>query len=384
MLDKRNLSNKHNNPNNSRLPNDLNKRFLENYNDETFFDLIGFGKIIYHPEKIIDTINETKAFPLLATLSLTNFCNHGCLWCSTAYWRESDAKKIDEVKLLNWLERAKKKGLRAVGYVGNGEPLAFKNFRNLTNKISSFGLQQGIFTNGYLIDRYQEELLNNFTYLRISLDAGSKEVHSRLHAVPENHFDKIMLNLKNFSKARKNKKPTIGVQFVLSQENIHDVENSIIKSIDNGADYFNLKPMLNRGTVNDKIKKNTLTYNDFKKVYEKIQKYKSNNFKVFFKPQQIIAEENDQNMLKYDKCFAGYYGVNIYEDGLVIACGPHHIPVGNLDTDLNEIEKNIIALTKKLDLVKCPAGCRYHPMNFLLHKIKNKEEFSEIDHVNFL
>ena len=58
-----------------------------------------------------------------------------------------------------------------MGYVGNGEPLAFKMFGELATKIGGLGLDQGIFTNGYLIDRFEDVLLEHFTYIRISLDA---------------------------------------------------------------------------------------------------------------------------------------------------------------------------------------------------------------------
>ena len=189
MLDNRSISNKHNNPNNTRDKSDLNKRSLDIYEDDTFFDLIGYGKLLYHPEKIIGIKNDTNPFPITATLSLGNFCNHGCLWCSTAYFRESDSISINSEKILNWIKNAKKKGLRGIGYVGNGEPLAFKKFKEISSEVNNLDIDQGIFTNGYLIDRYQDELLN-FAYVRISLDAGSAKVHSELHACPETSFIK--------------------------------------------------------------------------------------------------------------------------------------------------------------------------------------------------
>ena len=83
------------------------------------------------------------------------------------------------------------------------------------------------------------------------------------------------------------------------------------------------------------------------------------------------------NILEYDRCYAGYFGVNIYENGTITGCGPHHVPVGDLDTNLHDLEKNIISVSKKLDLKNCPAGCRFHPMNRLLHKLKNKESFAK-------
>ena len=147
-------------------------------------------------------MNETKSFPITATVSLGNFCNHGCLWCSTAYFREDDALVIDDEKLIRWVEKAKTKGLKGVGYVGNGEPLASKKFKNISSKINDLDIDQGIFTNGFLIDRYEEELLN-FAYVRISLDAGTTKTHSKLHAVKENHFPKIINNVENLIKNKK-------------------------------------------------------------------------------------------------------------------------------------------------------------------------------------
>jgi hypothetical protein len=87
-------------------------------------------------------------------------------------------------------------------------------------------------------------------------------------------------------------------------------------------------------------------------------------------------------MLIYNKCYAGFFGVNVYEDGSITGCGPHHIPVGDLDTPLKKLEKNIINLSNKLDLKNCPSGCRYHPLNFQLHKILNSNSFSKEEHIN--
>lgn len=383
-LDNRHISNKYNNPDNQRSKKDLLKRDINDYNDETVFEVIGFGKLIYHPEKLVKLKKDESSFPLTATLSLGNYCNHGCLWCSTAFFRESDATSIDYNKITNWLKKAKLKGLKGVGYVGNGEPLAYKRFKELSKMVNDNGLSQGVFTNGYLIDRFEEELLSNFTYIRISLDAGSSKIHSELHDVPDHHFDKILKNVKNIIKKRKNKSPTIGFQFATHDRNISDVEKCIIIAKDLGVDYVNIKPVFDRGSVGDKIKKNTLTPKDFDDLYSKIAKYSSKEFKIYYRPHQIYSEHSSQNMLAYNRCFAPMFGVNIYEDGKIVGCGPHHVVVGDLETDLEKLEQNIRDASKNFDLVKCPAGCRYHAMNFLLHKVLNSDDYAESDHINLI
>ena len=383
MLDKRNKSHKFNNPNNERDAKTLKKRNLEFYEDESFNDILGYGKLLYHPEKIVSIKKDENSFPITATLSLGNYCNHGCLWCSTAYSRVDEATSIDGDKLLNWLQNAKKRGLKGIGYVGNGEPLAFKKFKQICEEAQKLDLDQGIFTNGYLIDRYLEHLLN-FVYVRISLDAGSKKIHSWLHAVKENHFPKILENGKLLSKNKKSDKPAIGFQFATHQHNINDLENAVKLAIDCGAQYLSIKPVFDRGSVRDKIEKNSLQKDDLDKAYDKVSKYNSKSFKIFYRPHQIISESSEQNMLVYSRCYAPYVGINIYEDGSIVGCGPHNIKIGTLDTPLEELEDNISRASKKLNLVNCPAGCRYHAMNYIIEQIKNPTLVREKKHTNML
>ena len=52
--------NKYNNPDNQRS-----KKVVENindYNDETVFGAIGFGKLIYHPEKLVKLKKDESSF----------------------------------------------------------------------------------------------------------------------------------------------------------------------------------------------------------------------------------------------------------------------------------------------------------------------------------
>ena len=178
------------------------KRDINDYNDETVFEVIGFGKLIYHPEKLVKLKKDESSFPLTATLSHGHYCNHGCWWCSTAFFRESDATSIDYDKITNWLKKAKIKGLKGVGYVGNGEPLAYKRFRELSSVVKDNGLSQGVFKMVFNRQIWGT-ITSNFTYIRISLDAGSSKIHSELHDVPDHHFDKILLNVKNIIKKEK-------------------------------------------------------------------------------------------------------------------------------------------------------------------------------------
>lgn len=347
-------------------------------------NFLTFDKILYHPENIVAIKKRTPIFPVHATISLGNFCNHKCLWCTAYEYQLTNANLLDFDKIINFLIKAKERGLKAITYVGNGEPTAYPKFKELVTKIAELGIEQGMFTNGYLLNRYEEEVLNYFTWIRISLDAGSTQMHNYMHDVT-NHFDKIIENTQSIISKRTNNSPTVGIQFATHHKNISDLYQSasIAKAIH--ADYFSIKPVFNRGSVGEKIEKNSLTHEDITPIAEKIQhNFQSNDFQVFYRPHQILSHEQEHTIFNYSMCVAGFFNVNIYEDDKIIYCGPHRISVGKITDDLDSIEKNIVALSDKLDLTKCPAGCRYHELNHLVDTILHPESVSKQHHTNFI
>lgn len=346
-------------------------------------DILGFEKLIYHYDRIMAIRENRPLFPVHATLSLGNYCNHACLWCSVFEHQQSAAKKASFDKLMSFLERAAGRGLRAVGYVGNGEPTAYPRFRELTTRVREIGLEQGMFTNGYLLDRYEAEVLENFTYIRVSLDAGGRAVHDEMHAV-DGHYDKIIANLRRIIEKRRDDRPTVGIQYATHHRNLDDLPNAISVAAELGVDYFSVKPVFNRGSVGERIEKNRLTFEELTPVVSEARsRHERRDFTIHYRPFQILTEEADRTVLNYDRCVAGFFNVNIYEDDSVVYCGPHRIPVGSLDDDFETLEQSILAMSRKLDLSKCPGGCRYHPLNHIVHTVLNPEGQAEF-HPNFL
>ncbi len=345
---------------------------------------LSFDKIMYHPEHIVAVKDATPIFPVHATISLGNYCNHRCLWCTAYEYQLDSATLLDFDKIIFFLEQAKNRGLKAVTYVGNGEPTAYPRFKELVTKISELGIEQAMFTNGYLMDRFEDEILDYFTWVRVSLDAGSTDVHNYMHDV-NNHFDKIMQNTKNLISKRKDKMPTIGIQYATHHKNLDDLYNSAKISCEINADYFSIKPVFNRGGVGENIEKNNLTYNDITPIVQEIKKdFQTDDFEVFYRPHQILSHEREYTIFEYKLCVAGFFNVNIYEDDKIIYCGPHRVSVGKITDSLDEIELNIVKLSDKLDLSKCPAGCRYHELNNLVENILTPQKVAKKQHLNFI
>ena len=346
-------------------------------------DFLGFEKLLYHPERLQLLREGRPQFPLHLTISLGNYCNHKCLWCTAYEFQQTKANQIDKDELLNFLESAVNRGTKAVGYVGNGEPTTYKEFGLLSDEVRALGLQQGIFTNGYLIDRFKDHLLNNFTYVRVSLDAGSTETHSSMHDVND-QFDKIIENIAELVEAKNGDFPTIGIQYAVHHRNLNDLKKSAILAKKIGVNYFSIKPVFNRGSVGERIEKNRLTNQDLSPlVYDLRRELECHDFSIFFRQHQIESESANRNILLYDKCVAGTFNLNVYEDGALVYCGPHRIAVGKIDDDFDIIERRILEISEKLDLSKCPAGCRYHALNQLVDTVLTPERAAPY-HINFL
>ena len=349
-------------------------------------DVLGFDKLIYHYDKIEKIKQDKPQFPINLTLSLGNYCNHGCKWCTVYAVQDEQVRHADFDKYISFIEMAKSRGLKAVGYVGSGEPTAYPKFGDLVKRIGEMGIEQGMFTNGYLLDRYRDEVLENFTYFRISLDAGSTEVHDDMHRV-KGHFDKIIENTAEIIKRRKDSLPTVGIQFATHQENIHDLYNSAQIAHDIGADYFSIKPVFNwgGGANKERIDPNNLTNADLQPIVSRIRNdFENPNFTIFYRPFQIDSVQQGHNVFEYDRCVAGLFNLNMYETGVLTCCSPHKVSVGTIDDDPDVLMQRIFETTKELDLSKCPPSCRYHPMNHLVDTILKPDERQKMKHSNFI
>ena len=158
-----------------------------------------------------------------------------------------------------------------------------------------------MFTNGQLLDLYIDEVLKYFTYIRISLDAGSVEVHDAMHDV-KGHFPKIISNLDALIKKRDNDySPTIGVQYATHHLNLHDLYNSARIVSEIGVDYISVKPVFNwgGGANPDRIERNTLTYESLTPEVNRARAdFENQNFKIMYRPPQVESVPEDRNVLE--------------------------------------------------------------------------------------
>lgn len=361
---------------------DLEKFIQEGKNSANLRDFQDSKKVLHHMKNVYDLWKTGDTKPVHMTIGFTNYCQHKCPWCYIN-WQQSGRTSLrsgnGELKrkainaddrLIEAVGEAVDMGLKAVTIVGDGEPTLHKKFINYIEKLKSMNLDIGLFTNmAFKKDEILEAIIQNVFFLRISLDSANKEYHDMTHG--NNDFDNVIENIKKAVDLRKDKKfPIIGIQYVTNQDNYKDLANAakLYKSL--GVDYMTIKPQL-KNELNPNHKDNTLKFKDAYKYMREAENFEDKNFKVYAKYSMFveILGRTYNNGTYYKKCVATPLSPYLDEDGNVEMCGNlkgRGFTMGNIyKNSFYEIwnSNQRKSCLDKIDLKKCPVGCKLDPLN---------------------
>ena len=358
-------------------------------------------KIFHHSDRIQELHATGDTRPIHMTIGLTNYCNHKCPWCyinwnqSGAQSKRSGAKgsvkkaiNADE-RLTEAIAEAKEMGLKAVTIVGDGEPTLHIRFLEMFEGIAALGLDIGIFTNMSIRKpKVIESLARNCFFVRCSIDAASAEVHAGSHGAED--FDLVISNLKALLRIRgKRKYPIVGVQFVTNQWNWRQLPEGAKFYRDIGVDYLTIKPAY-KNELNPSHPENELVLEEVVPLMREAQSYTTDTYKVYAKYPQFeeVLEYKTNDGRYYKKCQATPLSPYLDEDGNVEMCGNlkgQGFTMGNIyDSSFQDIwnSRERQGCLNRIDLSKCPAGCKLDPLNKVLWDALCPEE--ERVHPNFV
>jgi radical SAM protein with 4Fe4S-binding SPASM domain len=285
---------------------------------------------------------------------------------------------LTEDNFKHCLEIVTKMDIKGVEFTGGGEPLS-NPLTMIYLPIFALATKVGMITNGVLIteENYQT-IVNNCAFVRISLDAGSNEVHHSIHKGGEKDFDHICQMLRKMVKYKgKRKYPTLGVAFLIRPDNFHQIVDTarLIKEI--GIDYINFRPCFTeyqyiKQTVG--FDSGTFIMREKKLIDEMIEKAKElnepNKFEVYgtFDRVQWTSQAD-----YYEKCYATPLNPVIGADGTVYLCCERRgeMPIGNINEESffaiwgSKKHKDMI---KSINLSTCPAKCKYSLYNQIIKR----------------
>ena len=351
-------------------------------------------KMNHHPKRVAqwleagdDWEKAKKIYPLYVEVSSCGACNHRCIFCALDYL-DYKTGSINTENYLKTIEDMAAGGVKSIMYGGEGEPLIHHKIKDLALKTKDLGMDVAFTTNGvFMNEDFLQAALPITTWLKVSIDAGTRETHSKIHRAKPEDFDIIIKNLKKAKeiKDKKNLKTTIGAQMLLIPENHHEAVILAKTVKDIGLDYLVIKPYSQHLMSENK---RNIDYEKYFYLDEKLQKLSDKNFSVIFR--HSTMEKYDTDTRNYLHCQAvPFLWAYIMANGDVYTCsaflGDKRFCIGNINEksfkkiwEGEERRKNW-EFIKNLDISQCRQNCRMDEVNRYLWNLKNPPE-----HVNFI
>lgn len=343
------------------------------------------NRLSLHPKRVSEWIEKGDVFPIYVEIGPTNRCNHRCMFCALDYL-EKGGFDIDREVMLKAIKEMAENGVKSIMFAGEGESVLHKDIVDFVRTAKENGIDVAITTNGALLDKEKaEKIIPYLSWIRISLDAGTKESYSRIHGTREEDFERTLENIRNIVRIKKEKNLgiTIGVQFLLISENINEIVDfaKLMKEI--GVDNIQIKPYSHHPSSKNDL---SIDYSKTGEIEEELKKLEDENFQVAFRKNTMerLMEGKD-----YEECHGLPFFALIDSKGNVIPCNLFYnnpeFTYGNLnEKSFSEIwkgekRKEILKKIKESKLVMCREACRLDSANRYLKQLKNPHP-----HVNFI
>jgi radical SAM protein with 4Fe4S-binding SPASM domain len=187
--------------------------------------------------------------PLMAIVYPSYVCNHNCQGCSYEELNRKENVFLDPKNFVKLLRSLRSLEVKSIELSGGGEPTLHPQFCELVRRAANERIELGLLTNGSLLSgRIADVVVDHFTYLRVSVDAGDIRVYNQIHRPPETYgFETVLNNLEEVisKKIKKNSKLTVGAKVLVCQTNMNFIEDIVNLTKDIGCDYVQFKPMRN-------------------------------------------------------------------------------------------------------------------------------------------
>ncbi|MDP2939765.1 MAG: radical SAM protein [Candidatus Omnitrophota bacterium] len=346
-------------------------------------------KLIYHVQRVSDWLNGQNVYPIYLEISPSGSCNHRCIYCALDFM-EYKPRFLETSIFKERLFEMVSLGVKSIMYAGEGEPFLHKDMADIIASTKSCGIDVAVTSNGVLLNREVAEcVLVNCTWVKISINAATKETYAKVHRTKSADFEKVMENMSYAVKIRKAKKHkcTLGMQIVLLPENYSEVTLLARKAKDMGLDYLVVKPY-SQHPLSKTTRYKNIKYANYLDLAQKLEKLNYYGFHVVFRIQTM--KKWDEAKRNYKHCLALPFWAYIDSGGDVWACSIYltkeRFRLGNICRnkfqEIWECQKRIKLLSwaeEKLDTEQCRINCRMDEINRYLWDLKYPPE-----HVNFI
>ena len=338
------------------------------------------AKIIANSDRVLDFLQGKNPAPILVEVDPSNACNHGCYFCISSYIHLPESKNLETFDrsimpkdvLLNLCQDFIDMGVRAINWTGGGEPTINPAFKEALEFVgNNSDIKMGIFTNGTLIDRWNlfDAFVNNLTWARFSIDAGTKETYDSVRRAKGNEgWDKMVANLTTLIETNKqaDNKIDIGVGFVITPDTYHEIVDFAKFFVDYDLEYCQFKPeIVNREREDGVQREQDFWYNRVDPLLEEAKSILGDKFQINGYKLSDLESDPELYGRRYEKCLGSQVQPCVGADGHVYVCTNHRgykqYSYGSLyESTFKEIWGNIEKkkeVMHQIDDVECFSNC---------------------------
>jgi MoaA/NifB/PqqE/SkfB family radical SAM enzyme len=178
--------------------------------------------------------------PVHIRIKPTNVCCHSCRYC--AYRAEglqlgkdmNDRDSIPRDKMLEITDDIIGMGVKAVTFSGGGEPFCYPHLLEVVQRLADSSIQFAALTAKFFA--------RHATWLRVSIDGWDGASYARYRGVPDEEFDKVLANLRQFR--HYGGSCHIGASSIVDRENAGHILELVGKLRDTGVHSVKISPCI--------------------------------------------------------------------------------------------------------------------------------------------
>lgn len=311
--------------------------------------------------------------PLMISIRITNRCNQRCSICGqfgdNGYMNDETGDfLLSDIDLDQYKKVVDETAhYKPIFYITGGEALLYKDLFELTAYIKAKGCYVYVITNGALLEKYAETIIEQkWDMLTCSLD-GPEEIHDAARRVPGT-FNKTVKGIKKVLDLRgKSTYPYFLISATVSESNQDHLEEMMDTVDDFSPDglilylsWFTSEALgkEHAGILKEKLDVDAITWKSYigqndaiktDQLTAKLKEFSKRKFSFGWFPVPFIKEDQmgsyynePENFLGFGPCVSTYLMIDIMPNGDVVTCRDYiDVKVGNItETPLLEIWNN--------------------------------------------
>lgn len=250
-------------------------------------------KLNFYEDKVNEALRDDIGLSVSTVFLdlLTNICNYDCIFCDGKRLYNIKDNSFSKDRLDRMVLEFQELKIDSIILVGEGgEPLIHPYFDGFSRKLLESSINLGIYTNGSILRNATFETLANFSFIRISLNAGTNSTHKAIHRyTTKDSFENVISFIKECGRLNKN---SVGVSYVIVRENIDELYLAAKLALECGANYIEFKPAYGVNYTIDKYIYETNIENIIHQL-NMAKELESETFKVILNNQLKFFIQND-------------------------------------------------------------------------------------------